>query len=129
MESKLGPQEALTPDGVTHARGPSNTLKSPSESEPDDLRTKSSFLWGAVLGFVVAAAVYYVFYFVVPSPVSNLLVSGVTLVGIGLAIGGYYTQWKGDRSPSTYFLLGFGAGIIVVAFVGVGSGVSPAYYG
>lgn len=91
--------------------------------------TKSSFLIGSVAGLVLAGAIYYVFTFVVFYAYGNLMLSGITLFGFGSAIGGYYTVWKGDKSPLTYFILGFGAGVVVVAFIGAGSGLSPAYYG
>lgn len=92
-------------------------------------RSRNSFTIGSVMGAAVASVIYYVFTFGIRYQFANLALSGVTLFGFGAAIGGYYTIWKGDRSPSTYFILGIGAGIVVVAFIGAGSGLSPAYYG
>lgn len=83
------------------------------------------FLVGAVVGFVAAAFVYYLFSLVVVSALSNAAISGVTLVGIAFALGGYVMRWRGDLSESNYFVMGIGVGIVVVAFVGAGAGVSP----
>lgn len=91
--------------------------------------TRSSFLVGSAIGLAISSVIYYYFTFAVRYAFANLVISGITLIGLGAAIGGYYTVWKGDHSPSTYFILGFGAGVVVVAFIGAGSGLSPAYYG
>ncbi|HKT21092.1 MAG TPA: hypothetical protein VJR06_00515 [Nitrososphaerales archaeon] len=82
------------------------------------------FLLGTAVGVVVSAVVYGVFSFVV-APYSDAVVSGVTLIGFGLAIGGYFLRWRGDRSRELYFLMGAGIGILVVAFLSAGAGVSP----
>lgn len=82
------------------------------------------FLTGTVAGLFVAGAVYGVFSFVV-SPYADAVVSGVTLIGFGLALGGYLLRWRGDKSRELYFLLGVGIGIVVVAFLSAGAGVSP----
>ena len=86
---------------------------------------KSSFILGAVAGLITASLVYFAFLFVIPSALSDAIVSGVTLIGIGSAIGGFYVQWRGDHSTTSYLVLGFGAGIVIVAFLGAGAGVSP----
>lgn len=86
---------------------------------------RNTFLMGVVIGLVVASLVYSVFLFAIPSALSDAIVSGTTLVGIGCALGGYFVQWRGDRSASTYLILGFGIGVVVIGFVGAGAGVSP----
>ena len=83
------------------------------------------FLLGALLGFAVAAFIYYLFSSVIQSALSNAAVSGVTLLGIGFALGGYLMRWRGDNSRGTYFVMGGGVVIVVVAFAGAGVGVSP----
>lgn len=88
------------------------------------MKDTSVFLLGGVIGFCVAAVAYGVFYFVA-SPYSGAVKSGVTLIGICLALGGYVMRWRGDRSRGLYFLLGVGAGIVIVGFIGAGAGVSP----
>lgn len=87
------------------------------------MKPVTTLLLGATVGLVLAALVYYVFTYVLPYGYG--LVSGVTLVGLGLSAGGYVIIWRGERSLITYFLTGLGIGIIIVAFVGAGSGVSP----
>lgn len=82
------------------------------------------FLLGALAGLAVAGTVYGVFSFVF-SPYADSAVSGVTLIGFGLALGGYFLRWRGDKSKELYFLLGVGVGIVVVAFLSAGAGVSP----
>lgn len=84
-----------------------------------------AFLVGASLGLLLSAVVYYVFSFVVTSPISDIVVSGTTLLGIGFSAGGYFFHWRGDNSMATFFVTGFGAGIILVAFLGAGAGLSP----
>ena len=83
------------------------------------------FLTGAAVGLAVASFVYGVFFFFVNSPLSDPIISGVTLIGIGLALGGYTLRWRGDRSKEVYFLMGVGVGIVVVGFIGAGAGVDP----
>ena len=90
------------------------------------MRGITSFLLGSAIGLAAASAIYYVFTFAVSFAYSNLVISGITLPGIGLAVGGYYMHWKGDNSPGSYFILGLGVGIVIVAFIGAGNGTSPA---
>lgn len=87
--------------------------------------TRTTFLVGATAGVAVAAVFYLVFSLVDISVLSDEIVSGITLLGVGFAIGGYLAQWKGHRSPMTYFVFGLGIGIVLVAFIGAGAGVSP----
>ncbi|MDE1852964.1 MAG: hypothetical protein KGI38_04350 [Thaumarchaeota archaeon] len=87
------------------------------------MKPVTSLLLGAAIGLVLAATVYYLFTFILPYGYG--VVSGITLVGLGLSVGGYVVIWRGERSLITYFLTGLGIGIIIVAFVGAGSGVSP----
>jgi hypothetical protein len=84
------------------------------------------FLLGAGAGIVIAGIVYAAFATVV-SPFADALVSGVTLMGFGLAIGGYLMRWRGDKSRELYFLMGVGIGILVVAFLTAGASVSPYF--
>jgi hypothetical protein len=90
------------------------------------LKDTTVFLTGAAIGLAIASAVYGVFFFVLMnSPLSDPVISGVTLVGIGLALGGYILRWRGDRSKEVFFLMGVGVGIVVVGFIGAGAGVDP----
>jgi hypothetical protein len=89
------------------------------------LKDNQVFLLGATIGLAVAAVVYGVFFFIVNSPYSNPIISGVTLMGIAFALGGYVIRWRGDRSREVYFMLGVGIGIVVVGFIGAGAGVEP----
>ena len=86
---------------------------------------RNLFLYGTAVGLAVAASVYYIFSFVVLSGISDAAVSGITLLGIGFAAGGYLVRWRGDTSGTTYFVIGVGIGIIIVSCVGAGAGVSP----
>ena len=88
------------------------------------MKDTAVFLLGVIVGLALAGAVYGVFYSIA-SLYADAIVSGVTLVGIGLAIGGYVLRWRGDRSRELYLLMGVGIGIVVVAFLGAGTGVSP----
>jgi hypothetical protein len=101
-------------------------LKRESQRIPAVNGTRS-FLLGTVLGLGVSGVVYYLFGFVVDSAASYAIISGVTLLGFGLAIGGYLVYWRGDRSFTTYFLTGLGIGILIVAFIGAGNGTNPLY--
>jgi hypothetical protein len=92
--------------------------------EGGDLRDTGVFLLGAVVGLAISGGIYGVFSFVT-APYADAIVSGVTLMGFGLALGGYFLRWRGDRSRELYFLLGVGIGIVVVAFLSAGAGVSP----
>ena len=83
------------------------------------------FLAGAVIGLAIASVIYGVFFFIINAPYSDPFISGITLIGIGLALGGYILRWRGDRSREVYFLMGVGVGIVVVGFVGAGAGVDP----
>jgi hypothetical protein len=83
------------------------------------------FLLGAAIGLAVASVVYGVFFFFVNSPYSDAIISGVTLIGIGMALGGYIMRWRGDRSKEVYFVMGVGVGIVVIGFIGAGAGVEP----
>jgi ABC-type uncharacterized transport system permease subunit len=89
------------------------------------VNARNTFLLGTVVGMGVSGAVYSLFSFFVAYAFSNQVVSGVTLIGFGTSIGGYLAHWRGDRSLTTYFLLGLGIGIILVGFVGAGAGTSP----
>lgn len=88
------------------------------------MKDTAIFLSGSAVGLAVASTIYGVFYFV-SSPYADAMVSGVTLIGIGLALGGYVMRWRGDRSREVYFMLGIGVGIVVVSFIGAGTGVDP----
>lgn len=85
----------------------------------------SAFLVGASFGLFISGVVYYVFSFLVTSPISDVVVSGTTLLGIGFSAGGYFFHWRGDNSMATFFVTGAGVGIILVAFLGAGAGLSP----
>jgi hypothetical protein len=83
---------------------------------------KSTFLLGTGIGIGVAAVIFFLFVYILLYPFSNLVLSGVTFLGIGLAAGGYFSHWKGDRSFTTFFILGLGIGITLVSFIGAGYG-------
>lgn len=74
---------------------------------------------------MAVAGVVYGFFSLVFFPFADSVVSGVTLVGFGLALGGYFLRWRGERSREVYFLMGVGIGIAVVAFLSAGAGVNP----
>jgi hypothetical protein len=93
---------------------------------PLPLNAWRSFILGAVLGLGVSGTVYYTFTYVI-SEYSDVFISGVTLLGFGLAIGGYLANWRGDRSMANYFIMGLGVGILVVGFLGAGSATSPIF--
>lgn len=88
------------------------------------MKDTTLFLIGAALGLGIASVVYGVFFFI-NTPYSDPVISGVTLVGIGLAVGGYIMRWRGDSSREVYFLMGVGVGVVVVGFIGAGAGVDP----
>lgn len=83
------------------------------------------FLTGAVIGLTAASVIYGVFFFFINAPYSDPIISGITLIGLGLSLGGYILRWRGDRSREVYFLMGIGVGIVVVGFIGAGAGVDP----
>ena len=89
------------------------------------MKDNELFLSGAAIGLAVASVVYGVFFFIINAPYSDPIISGITLIGIALALGGYIIRWRGDRSREVYFLMGVGIGIVVVGFIGAGSGVDP----
>ena len=88
------------------------------------MKDTTIFLIGTVAGAALAA-VAYAMNSVSVSPYAVAAVSGVTLIGFGLALGGYILRWRGDKSKELYFMMGVGIGIVVVAFLSAGAGVSP----
>ncbi|MDE1858116.1 MAG: hypothetical protein KGI26_03500 [Thaumarchaeota archaeon] len=88
------------------------------------LRDNWVFMLGVLIGLAVSGTAYGVFSFAT-SPYADAFVSGVTLMGFGLALGGYFLRWRGDKSKELYFLMGAGIGIVIVAFLNAGAGVSP----
>jgi hypothetical protein len=86
------------------------------------VNAKNTFVLGVLLGIAISGAFYFLFSFIVLYAFSDLVLSGVTLLGIGFAGGGYFAHWKGDRSFTTYFVLGLGVGIVLVSFIGAGYG-------
>jgi hypothetical protein len=93
-----------------------------NEATTASVNGKNTFLFGTGAGIAIAAVIYFVFNFVLLYTVSEIVLSGLTFLGIGLAAGGYFSHWKGDRSFTTFFVLGLGIGIVLVSFIGAGYG-------
>ncbi len=82
------------------------------------------FIVGVVLGFVVAGFVQLIFSFDTLSslPVGSMLAGSMTILGLILAGSGYVAHERNDNSIVSDLLLGFGIGLILVAFIGAGNG-------
>lgn len=58
------------------------------------MKDTTVFLVGAAAGLAVTGVAYGVFSFVVYL-YADAIVSGVTLIGVGLALGCYFLRWRG----------------------------------
>jgi len=80
-------------------------------------------VFGAVSGLALAGIALIIFSgTTIPPLLSDGIFSGLTFAGIGLAVYGYYVNTKSRSTTLTDFLLGFGIGLILVAFLGAGNG-------
>lgn len=87
------------------------------------LNSQARFVLGSVGGLVIAGVLVGLFSTVfAESPFADAVISGLTLLGMGLAIGGYLAHHRGYHSPTFDFVFGFGIGLVIVAFFGAGSG-------
>lgn len=82
------------------------------------------FIVGVVLGLVVAGVIQLIFSFGPLSslPVGSLLAGSMTILGLIFAGAGYVAHVRNDNSITSDLLLGFGIGLVLVAFIGAGNG-------
>ncbi|MHB8567687.1 MAG: hypothetical protein ACYC7D_01170 [Nitrososphaerales archaeon] len=81
------------------------------------------FVIGAAIGLIIAGFALAVFATIYSqSPVATTILSGMTFLGIGLAVGGYLLDREGYTSSWFDFIFGFGVGVMLVSFFGTMSG-------
>ncbi|MDG6995767.1 MAG: hypothetical protein JRN52_07580 [Nitrososphaerota archaeon] len=82
------------------------------------------FIIGLVLGLVVAGAIQLVFSYGTVSmlAIGSLFTGILTILGLILAGAGYVAHAKNDSSIVSDLLLGFGIGLVLVAFIQAGNG-------
>ncbi len=82
------------------------------------------FITGVFLGLLVATAVQLVFSYSALStlPAGSIFVGSMTILGLILAGAGYVAHEKNDTSIVSDLLLGFGIGLVIVAFIQAGNG-------
>ena len=83
---------------------------------------KLRFILGAIVGFGLGIALI-VISGEFPNPIiADAVASSLTFIGIGLAVLGYVELRRGNESILSDFFFGFGAGLIIVSFLGAGNG-------
>lgn len=84
---------------------------------------QNRFVIGAAIGLILAGILLALFATIYStSSIADTVLSGMTFLGIGLSVIGYFAQRRKIISPAMDFIFGFGIGVVIVSFFGTVSG-------